>query len=142
MQISIEIVLIFSILLLSLAGFILASFVYSKKNKKKKLICPLRTDCNKVIHSKYSTFGPFPVEVLGMMYYFSTIFIYLYINCSDSWFLGVKYGVFIFSCLSVMFSLYLIGIQMFIIKKWCSWCVMSAIISMLIFLLSYLHLFI
>jgi uncharacterized membrane protein len=40
--------------------------------------------------------------------------------------------------MAFLFSLYLIGVQIFILKKGCSWCIVSALISALIFILAIL----
>src|SRR3989344_5494590 len=42
------------------------------------------------------------------------------------------------SMIAFVFSLYLIVVQIFILKKGCSWCFISALISILIFILTIL----
>ncbi len=120
------------IILLGLSGFILASFIHRKKSAKKKLVCPMRSNCETVIHSDYSKLMGIPVEVLGMSYYA---------------FIALAYGVYhiislpdfipiILSATSlsaVIFSTYLISVQAFVIKQWCTWCLTSAMISVIIF---------
>ena len=39
------------------------------------------------------------------------------------------------SILSVLFSLYLIAVQAFVLKKWCEYCMVSSIMSTLILML-------
>lgn len=131
------------LILLGLTGFLLASYIHDKKSKKKRLICPRKSDCNSVISSDYSKIFGIPVEALGMFYYafiaiyhgiFSLIFLNL-MSFPHSFYLILNSYIFVF-CLSLgatLFSLYLVFIQAFKIRQWCLWCIGSAIISILIF---------
>ncbi|MBI2646897.1 hypothetical protein HYW99_00295 [Candidatus Woesearchaeota archaeon] len=44
----------------------------------------------------------------------------------------VYYFIVIASILSVLFSIYLTGVQAFVLKKWCDYCMVSSIASVLI----------
>jgi len=122
--------------ILSLGGFCIAFYLYSKKKAKKKLICPMRSDCDTVIHSDYSRIMGIPVEVLGMIYYafigciYPILFVtYMYTEERGIIILGISLS----ACL---FSFYLVSIQALIVKHWCSWCLFSACISICIAVLS------
>ncbi len=134
-------VLIFSktiLILLGLMGFILASYIHNKKMAKKKLVCPLRSDCDTVINSDYSKIYGIPVEILGMFYYAFIAFSYGLYNLSS---LPVIVPIILFyiSLFATLFSLYLIYLQAFKIKQWCMWCMCSASISLLICTLSFIY---
>ena len=126
--------------LLGMTGFLIASYIYRKKRAKKKLICPMRSNCDSVIHSDYSKILSIPVELLGMIYYvfISLVYSVLYMNHN----LVTPYSEVLFglSGASVLFSAYLISIQAFVIKHWCTWCLCSGAISLAIFVLSYMSL--
>ena len=126
------------LIFLSFSGFLIANYIrHHKKNVKEVLVCPLKANCDTVIHSDYSKFLGVPVEVLGMFYYGLT---------------ALSYGVFIvfpetatsvnlflihsISFLAFMFSIYLTFVQAFALKNWCTWCIVSASISASIFLIS------
>ncbi len=118
----------------AIAGFLLASYVYTKKQKQEVLVCPMNGSCDEVVNSKYSKFMGIPVEVAGIGYYALIILSYSYIfinadTVSDLFkFLitGLTVGAFLFSC-------YLVFIQAFILRKWCTWCLFSAGFSTFIF---------
>jgi len=137
---SMELLFTVFISLLGLYGFILASHIHSKKAQKTKLVCPMRSNCDTVIHSHYSTIFGVSIEVFGMMYYafiggvYGIIFISGYV--SPMIFLVLLW----MSLGAVVFSVYLVLIQALVLRQWCSWCLMSASITILIFLLSYWHL--
>lgn len=142
MQINPEYIIFTLFILLGLAGFFVATYIFVQKNKKKKLICPLRTDCSLVVNSDYSVVGPFRVEVLGMIYYFVILALYTFAVFYMVWTPLVKQIFITLSGMSALFSVYLIAIQGLLIRQWCIWCVSSAVISVLMFLLTWYHLYI
>ena len=126
---------------LGFGGFLLSSYIYNKKRAKKKLICPMRANCDTVIHSQYSRVLWIPVEILGMLYYVAISLAYMFVSVPGVWSVsigGVLVGA---SVCSVLFSIYLVSLQVFVIKHWCSWCLGSALLSLLIMIVSYIHFF-
>lgn len=117
-----------------IAGFILAGYVYITKERKENLVCPMDGKCDEVVNSRYSKFIGIPVEILGMIYYAFIAIAYTFIilnseTVSDLFkFLmtGVTVGAF-------LFSVYLVFIQAFILRMWCTWCLFSAGFSTFIF---------
>ncbi|MBP9803133.1 MAG: vitamin K epoxide reductase family protein [Candidatus Pacebacteria bacterium] len=123
--------------ILALFGFFVARHIYKEKRADRPLICPIKFDCQTVVHSDYSKFLGVPVEVFGMIYYIFVFSSYLALA-----FLGAVlpqiYVVFLvlLSVFAFLFSMYLILVQIFILRKFCSWCLVSAFICSLIFLLT------
>jgi uncharacterized membrane protein len=125
------------IILLSFFGLFAAYYINSHKSKNKKLVCPLKADCESVIHSEYSYFLGFRVEHLGIFYYLLILIsysIYIFIDIVNPIF---EFVLFSLSFLAFLFSIYLTLIQVLKIRKFCSWCLMSALCSFLIFFGSY-----
>jgi len=123
---------------LGLCGFLVARHIYKHKNNNKNpLICPIRFDCTTVVHSDYSKILGIPLEILGMAYY-SFVFLVYFCLLAFSLTLSLVATGFIagVSFFAFIFSLYLIGVQIFALKKGCSWCIVSALISVLIFILT------
>lgn len=125
---------------LGLTGFLIATYIYGKKKAKKKLVCPRYSNCDTVIHSDYSKIAGIPVELLGMIYYAFIGSIYSFVFILRLW--SIPLGIIILgiSGCAVVFSLYLVSIQAFVLKHWCLWCLFSACISTIIFVISYIHL--
>lgn len=134
-----HLILINLISLLGLCGFSLSFYLYSKKKSKKKLICPMRSNCDTVIHSDYSRIIGIPVEILGMIYYVVIGCAYPVVILSGMWSLQVAIVLLGISMCAALFSGYLVSIQAFVVKHWCLWCLCSAGISTTIAILSYLH---
>jgi len=124
---------------LGIAGFLIAAYIYGKKKAKKKLVCPRYSNCDTVIHSDYSKILGIPVEVLGMIYYAFIGTAYSFVFIFGLWSMTVALILIGISGCAVLFSVYLVSIQAFVLKHWCMWCLCSAFISISIFILSYIH---
>ena len=124
------------LIVLSLIGFAVSFYIYYSKKYDKQMYCVLGEDCDAVVKSKYGkTFG-IENTIPGMLYYV-LIFVYgilLFLNRNV--FKGdiVYYSIVSASIGSVLFSIYLTGVQAFILKKWCEYCIVSSIASLLILL--------
>lgn len=142
-MISAQIIFRIAICLLGLFGFWVAKQIRKKKRSKSPFVCPIKFDCSSVVNSDYSKLLGIPLEILGMTYYGLVFLIYLF-SSFNLYFTGVlppnEVVVFMIalSSLAFLFSLYLIGVQIFVLKKWCSWCLVSAVVSISIFVLTYL----
>lgn len=123
------------LIILSLIGFAVSAYMYYSKKYDKPLFCPRSGNCDDVIKSKYGkTFG-IENTIPGMGYYV-VILIYatgLLSNRNIFKEAIVYYSIVGISLVSVMFSLYLAYIQKFVLRKWCYYCIISTIASLLIF---------
>ena len=127
---------IFCIFLAS-CGFTLALYIHSTKKSGKPLVCPLEGSCEQVVHSEYGSLFGVSVELLGILYYFAIGIIYtLFAFAPDILPTFMTYAITGITITSFLFSLYLTGVQMFIIKHWCTWCLFSALICTLILISS------
>lgn len=119
----------------ALVGLTITINIYKKKHKKKVLVCPFGADCDSVIKSDFSSFLGIGLEIYGALYYglialiYSTLIFFPELKNEMLMFIltGASIGAF-------LFSLYLTFVQAFLIKTWCSWCLMSAGISTAIFI--------
>ena len=127
------------LMIIGCAGFTLASYIYRRKRAKKPLICPLRTKCELVTQSSYSKFLGIPVEILGMLYYASVVILHGFVVVYPVIFTAsTARASLIISTIAFLFSLYLISIQAFVLKQWCTWCICSAMFCVAIFVMTYL----
>lgn len=94
-------------------------------------------DCEAVNSSPYATLGSIPIAALGMLMYISVL-VLAWIGKQKDGLLAEKAGlaIFGFGLLGVLFSGYLTYVELYVIHAICPWCVISAIIVSLIFLLS------
>ncbi len=119
----------------ALAGSSVASYVHIKKTTNLPMVCPLKGDCDSVTRSRFSTFLGIPVETIGLAYYALVAVVYALNTILPSGLpdvvmfltIGVTIGAFVF-------SLYLTFIQAFVVRSWCTWCLLSAGFSTFIFI--------
>lgn len=134
----------FLILFMGIGGFFISRHIYRSKKKGAKLVCFIgkgKRTCNEVVESAYAKTLGVPNELLGMGYYvLLTAGAILLIFQDSSEALLVKL-IAVFSGVAFLMSLYLVGIQAFVLKKFCEWCLATAAINTIVFLLIILTLF-
>ena len=115
--------------IIAIIGFTLATYIHFHKRTQTPLVCPIGHECDAVIHSDYSKFIGFPVEVLGMIYY--AIIVAGYLMYPGQMTLQILSGA------ALGFSVYLVSIQLFVLRQWCTWCLFSAALCTAIFILTF-----
>ena len=122
------------LIILSIIGFAVSFYIYYSKKYNKHMYCVIGKDCDAVVYSKYGkTFG-IENTIPGMLYYI-LIFLYGIVMISNRNIFKdniIYYFVVGASIASVLYSIYLIGVQAFVLKKWCEYCIVSTIASLLI----------
>ncbi len=126
-----------ALMCVAFAGFVIAFYIYHRKHEKKPLVCPLRSNCETVITSKYSHFLGIPIEFLGMTYYGGVFLIHAFMLAMPALATTTELRLGLAaSTLAFFFSLYLISLQAFVLKQWCTWCLTSATLCVLIFFIT------
>ena len=124
--------LVASLIALAFVGFIDAIYLYWHHARKKPLVCPLNHDCNAVTESKYGKILGVKTEVFGAIYY-------LIIIVGSLWFFNssirnIAIGMGLLSFLALGSSIYLVYVQKYILKNYCFYCLISALVNLLLFL--------
>jgi uncharacterized membrane protein len=126
-------------LILAIGGILLVTKIWSEKRtvniSEKKIACPLDTNCQTVLFSRFSKFLGIPVEILGLVFYTLVVLgsfaLFLFpIPNPSSYILGLTF----LTLIGFLFSLYLLFVQIFSIQEWCLRCMNTFIISTLIFI--------
>lgn len=135
MAIAVYILIVFA----AFGGFLLSAYIHHKKTRNEKMLCPIGSDCDKVIHSEYSYFFGIPVELLGLVYYGLIGLTYgLFILLPELALPIFIFSVLVLTTIALLFSLYLTFIQAFVLKEWCTWCLISAGFCLIIFIFALL----
>ena len=93
--------------------------------------------CDAVRASAYSHMGGLPVPIYGiLMYGFLVLLLFLYPLLPPTFARLSQRGVLLISGAAFVFSIYLTGLEAFVIHSWCIWCVLSALLVTAIFLIS------
>jgi len=93
--------------------------------------CNITKGCEEVLNSKYSSLFGFPLSVWGVAYFGSIIPTALLANHYAVWRKILTWGLGLGGLLSVIF----LGIQFFVIKKVCQYCLTTDIVAIVLFLL-------
>jgi uncharacterized membrane protein len=125
------------IALLALAGLLISSYLTMYKIGMLGAIQCTIGGCEKVQTSRWATFLGLPVSAWGLGAYLTLLVIALLgvqpRFARERW---VALALFGLSAVGVAFSAYLTYLEAFVIHAWCQWCVISAVLITLIFLLS------
>ena len=123
------------LLVLSLLGFLTSLFIFCKRKYKEKLVCMIGKDCGKVINSRFSRQFGISNEITGLLYYIavfiSTIILVAIptlVTIPVLWVQAIGIGI------AALFSLYLIFLQLFIIKELCEYCLIVNVVNILLFI--------
>lgn len=124
------------IIISALGGLLLTRYIASNKHTNH-LVCPAGQDCSSAVKGKFSKFLGVPLEKLGTFYYALLVITYLAILAREvpSW---VVVGGLLLTGIGFAFSIYLTIVQVFAVKNWCTLCLGSMAISLLIFALAFL----
>lgn len=118
-------------------GVILASYIRYKKTHRQVMVCPMHSNCETVTHSEFSRFLGIPVELLGIAYYTVICIGYLaFLLIPSLYTIYTAFVIIVISTVAVLFSAYLTFIQIVTLKQLCTWCLASAALCTVIFLVA------
>lgn len=121
------------ILGLALLGFADALFIFVEKTLGGPIPCFLGTGCDAVANSPYSKLFGVPLVVYGMAFYLVVgVITLLYLDTKKEIFARLIFPV---TGIGFLMSLYFIYIQKFLIGAFCVYCVISIVITILLFAL-------
>ena len=122
---------------LTIAGLLVAGYLtYLHLSGSTAALCSAGGGCDTVRESRYSQIGRIPVAVVGLGGYLAILLVLLLDSPGGAL---AEYGpmlVFGFTLIGVLYSLYLTYLELFVIVAICPYCVSSAVIITLIFIIS------
>ena len=125
----------------SAIGLLDASYLSFVKLTEAKLFCtPGLGDCLTVNASQWANIFGIPVAFLGVVFYLVVI---LFITLRNKIKILADYQYFIFffiTLVGILFSAYLTYIEVAVLHTFCQWCVLSAIITIVLFVSSVIKL--
>ncbi len=126
-----------AIAVLALVGLLIAAYLTLYKMGYLGAIQCSIGGCEKVQASRFAYFMGLPVAAWGIGAYAAILALALAgVQPRFARSRGVALALFGLSAVGVVFSAYLTYLEAFVILAWCQWCVVSAILITLIFLLS------
>ena len=124
--------------LLSVIGIGVAGYLAYVELNQVEAVCGPVGNCNAVQQSKYATlFGILPIGVMGVMGYLAIIIIWLAKLLNMPGYTRImSLGLFGVTLFGLLFSIYLTFLEPFVIGATCIWCLSSAVIMTILFLLA------
>lgn len=137
--------LIFLMIILTVAGLgVSAYLMWGYTVPGATLSCGGSSGCETVKDSIYANLAGIPLPVLGLMSYTALLILLLSQGqpaiARRGWSPFVALAIFGISLAGVLYSAYLTYVELFVIYAICRWCVASAIIMVVIFVLSIFNL--
>jgi uncharacterized membrane protein len=122
------------IAVLSLIGFFVAAYLVAHHlGWVGHLMCGVG-DCDVVQASTWSSVGPVPTAGIGLAGYIALLIVSI-LGLQPT-FLGSRWvsaALLAMASVALVFSVFLTYLEAFVIHAWCQWCVLSAILVVLIF---------
>lgn len=119
-----------SFLVLSVTGLLNAAYVAWKHYARQPLVCPFNEQCHAVTESKWGRIFFVRNELLGSTYFLAMILGMIAVMQGYQLVLLIR----IASAAALAFSLFLVSLQKYAIQQYCFYCLVSALISLLLFL--------
>ena len=119
---------------LAIGGIVNAGYLLYKHYQRKHLVCPLNHDCSKVTESKWGKIFFIRNEFLGLIFFTFLFFSMLALIFNENLFFILRIIILLSTGFSLLFSIFLVLLQKYVIKNYCFYCLISAIITFLIFL--------
>ncbi|MBI4119598.1 MAG: vitamin K epoxide reductase family protein [Parcubacteria group bacterium] len=121
-------------IILSFIGLADSAYLAANHYSYAATTCLIVSGCDKVLTSSYATIGTIPVAILGIVYYFLIIALFgAYVYSGNKNFLTYGGAATFMGFLATLWFLYL---QVFKIKALCTYCLISAFVSILLLLIS------
>lgn len=122
---------------LAFAGMVDALYLSIKRNAGP-IPCHVTHGCTDVLTSKYSTIGPVPLSTIGLVFYTTILSLIAFKMFEDAerplnFPLPV---IFYLTGVGLVVSALLVGVQAFILKAFCEYCLLSATLVLTMFLLA------
>jgi len=126
--------------LLALAGAADSAYLASLKFTGAVAACANIGDCEAVNNSKYAEIGGIPLALLGLLAYLAILgFLILELRYPD-WKEALHFGVFGLTLAGTIYSAYLTYIEIAVLHAICPYCVISAVVMLLLFVISIIRL--
>ncbi len=115
-------------------GFIDAMYITIERFMNKIPPCTL-SSCESVLTSSYATILGIPVSLLGSIYYLIIIILFM-IHFDTKKEIYLQFA-FHFTIFGLLFSLYFLFVQAFILHAYCQYCLISAATSITLFIIAF-----
>lgn len=114
----------------AMLGLGFSLYLINQRTQNKKLMCPRKGGCERVVNSVYGKIFGINNDLLGAIF-FTSVVVLIPLSIIDIWALFILKSV---ALISFLYSMYLALLQIFVIRAWCLWCtVLAGLITIILF---------
>src|SRR5262245_55258450 len=128
----------YSMLALALIGIAVALYVAQGNYTGQTLWCPILDGCNAVLNSPYSRVFGVPMSYFGFIYY-----LYMFALAArlafEPFSSTLRFRAILYAAMGAVSSMYFIYLQLRFIHELCSYCLISAAVSVLLLVAALWH---
>jgi uncharacterized membrane protein len=128
----------YSILVLSAIGIAVALYVAHGSYTGQTLWCPIIDGCNAVVNSPYSRVFGVPMSYFGFIYYLYMFALAIRL-AFEPFSKSLRFRVILYSAMGAISSAYFMYLQLRFIREMCTYCLISAVASLLLLLAALWH---
>ncbi|MEK7170710.1 MAG: vitamin K epoxide reductase family protein [Patescibacteria group bacterium] len=110
------------LVILIVAGILVSGYLFWKTFDPSSVICSIGGGCETVLSSRYAKIFGFPVAGLGVFWYLATL---LLVWLVYFWRIWAELPLQIWAASGLAFSLYLLYLEKYQIGAYCTWCLVS-----------------
>jgi uncharacterized membrane protein len=125
-------------LVLTLIGIAVAVYVAQGNYTGQPLWCPILDGCNAVVNSPYSRVFGVPMSYFGFIYY-----LYMFALAArlafEPFSSSLRFRAILYAAMGAISSMYFMYLQLRFIREMCSYCLISAVTSLLILFAALWH---
>jgi uncharacterized membrane protein len=122
----------------ALVGIAVAVYVAHGSYTGAPLWCPIIDGCNTVVNSPYSRVFGVPMSYFGFIY-FLYMFALAALLAFDPFSRGLRFRAVLYAAMGMFSSMYFMYLQLGFIREVCSYCLISAITTLLLFIAALWH---
>jgi uncharacterized membrane protein len=124
------------IIVLAVAGIAVAAYLTWSHYSHLYVLCQEGGGCDRVRQSKYSEVAGIPISVFGVMGYLGILGVYILEKISSFFADNGPILMFGLTLIGFLYSAYLTYLELFVIHAICPYCVSSAVIMTLLFVVA------
>ncbi|OHA58851.1 MAG: hypothetical protein A2571_00500 [Candidatus Vogelbacteria bacterium RIFOXYD1_FULL_44_32] len=119
------------ILVVTVIGWVASYYVYRHRKHGQAIECVISSDCDWIISSSHSSWWGIPNDQIGLAYFSSlTLLTLLDIIIGGGFYLNIL--ILLIALLAGVYALYLIYIQLHVLKHNCTWCIIPTLSAVII----------
>lgn len=119
-----------ALFLVAVAGLLVSGYLYVGYAEVGPIPCPLSGGCETVRASQYAQFFGLPTPLYGIVYYLLLAVSALLLPRHRP---TLRIPLLVVTGIGLAVSIYLSYLEAFVIHAWCTWCVASALLTIIAF---------